>query len=136
MSTMIRNLKGTKDTLPGESRLWLETESIIHNFMSLHGYELIRTPMFEKTELFNRSIGEGTDIVVRAKNGLENVVELGYTTAEHHPYWGLLHNCSQISKTVLDKWDEDISKEELSEIQWMINELQNSCVKLQDKIDQ
>ena len=80
--------------------------------------------------------GEGTDIVVRAKNGLENVVELGYTVAEHHPYWGLLHNCSQISKTVLDKWDENISKEELSEIQWMINELQNSCIKLQDKINQ
>ena len=60
---MIRNIKGTKDTLPSESRLWLETESIIHNFMSLHGYELIRTPMFEKTELFNRSIGEETDIV-------------------------------------------------------------------------
>ena len=80
--------------------------------------------------------GEGTDVVSRAKNGLENVVELGYTTAEHHPYWGLLHNCSQISKTVLDKWNEDISKEELSEIQWMINELQNSCSKLQDKINQ
>jgi histidyl-tRNA synthetase len=31
--------------------------------MSLHGYALIRTPIFEKTELFNRSIGENTDIV-------------------------------------------------------------------------
>ena len=80
--------------------------------------------------------GEGTDVVSRAKNGLENVVELGYTTAEHHPYWGLLHNCSQISKTVLDKWNEDISNEELSEIQWMIDELQNSCTKLQDKTNQ
>ena len=36
---------------------------MIHNFMSLHGYDLIRTPIFEKTELFNRSIGENTDIV-------------------------------------------------------------------------
>ena len=51
MKQIIRNIKGTKDTLPGESRLWLETESIIHNFMSLHGYNLIRTPIFEKTEL-------------------------------------------------------------------------------------
>ena len=59
--------------------------------------------------------GEGADIVSRAKNGLENVVELGYTTAEHHPYWGLVLNCSQISKTILDKWNEDISNEELSD---------------------
>jgi len=63
MSEQIRNIKGTKDLLPDQSRLWLETESIIHNFMSLHGYSLIRTPIFEKTELFNRSIGQATDIV-------------------------------------------------------------------------
>ena len=49
MSTTIQNIKGTKDILPPESRLWLETESIIHNFMSLHGYGLIKTPVFEKT---------------------------------------------------------------------------------------
>ena len=63
MSDSIRNIKGTKDILPKESRLWLETESIIHNFMSLHGYSLIRTPIFELTELFSRSVGEYTDIV-------------------------------------------------------------------------
>ena len=50
MADIIRNIKGTKDLLPNESRLWLETESIIHNFMNLHGYHLIRTPVFEKTE--------------------------------------------------------------------------------------
>ena len=63
MSDLIRNIKGTKDILPKDSKLWLETESIIHNFMSLHGYNLIRTPILEKTELFKRSIGEETDIV-------------------------------------------------------------------------
>ena len=63
MAEQIRNIKGTKDLVPSESRLWLETESIIHNFMSLHGYSLVRTPIFEKTELFSRSIGQETDIV-------------------------------------------------------------------------
>jgi hypothetical protein len=33
-----------------------------------------------------RIFGEGVDSVSRAKNGLEEVVELSYTTAEHHPY--------------------------------------------------
>jgi len=63
MPEQIRNIKGTKDLLPADSRLWLETESMIHNFMSLHGYSLMRTPIFEKTELFSRSIGQETDIV-------------------------------------------------------------------------
>ena len=65
MPIKIQNVKGTKDILPSNSQLWLETESIIHNFMSLHGYKLIRTPIFEKTELFNRTIGEDTDIVTK-----------------------------------------------------------------------
>ena len=82
------------------------------------------------------SDSNSTQLVKEVTDLVDKMAELSYTTAEHHPYWGLLHNCSQISKTVLDKWNEDISKEELSEIQWMINELQNSCSKLQDKINQ
>ena len=52
MSDAIRNIKGTKDILPEESRLWLETEMMIHNFMSLHGYSLIRTPFLKKPNYF------------------------------------------------------------------------------------
>ncbi len=78
--------------------------------------------------------GENADSVSRAKNGLEDVVELAYTTAEHHPYWALLYNSSLISKTILEKWDTDITEESLSEIQWYVSELQNSCDKLKDKI--
>jgi hypothetical protein len=55
--------------------------------------------------------GENADSVSRAKNGLEDVVELAYTTAEHHPYWALLYNSSLISKTILEKWDTDITEE-------------------------
>jgi len=81
-----------------------------------------------------RIFGEGIDSVSRAKNGLEDVVELAYATAEHHPYWALLYNCSQISKSILEKWDDDLTKEDLDEIRWMISELENSCSKLKDKM--
>ena len=81
-----------------------------------------------------RIFGEKADSVSRAKSGLEDVVELAYATAEHHPYWTLLYNSSLISKVILEKWNEDLSEEDLSEIQWMISELQNSCDKLKDKI--
>ena len=80
-----------------------------------------------------RIFGEKTDSVSRAKNSLEDVVELANTTAEHHPYWALLYNSSLISKIILEKWDEDITKEDLSEILWLISELKNSCEKLEDK---
>ena len=78
--------------------------------------------------------GDGVDSVSRAKNGLEEVVELSYTTAEHHPYWALLYNCSQISKSILEKWNDELTEEDLSEIRWMISELENSCNKLKNKV--
>jgi len=47
-----------------------------------------------------------------------------------------LYNCSQISKTILEKWNDDLTEEDLSEIRWMISELENSCNKLKNKVDQ
>ena len=83
-----------------------------------------------------RIFGQNADSVSRAKNGLEDVVELAYATAEHHPYWALLYNSSLISKALLEKWNEDLTEEDFSEIKWMVSELQNSCDKLMDRITQ
>ena len=37
--------------------------------------------------------GEKTESLIRAKIGIDDAIELAYTTAEHHPYWGILYNC-------------------------------------------
>lgn len=79
--------------------------------------------------------GEKIDSISRAKTGLEDLAELAYTTAEHHPYWSLIYHSSQISKIALDKWDDDLTKEELDEIEWSVDELKNSCKKLKEKTD-
>tara|TARA_Y100000996_G_scaffold160311_1_gene123987 strand:- start:1432 stop:2682 length:1251 start_codon:yes stop_codon:yes gene_type:complete len=63
MSDIIRNIKGTKDILFDETSIWIYLENYIHKFFSNFGYKEIRTPSFENTELFLRSIGEDTDIV-------------------------------------------------------------------------
>ena len=81
---------------------------------------------------FIKIFGEKIDSILRAKTGLNDVSELAYTTAEHHPYWALLYNCSEISKTVLEKWNDKISPEEMNEIKWHIKEIENSCKKLED----
>ena len=85
-------------------------------------------PDYEFVKIF----GEKIDSILRAKTGLIDVSELAYTTAEHHPYWALLYNCSEISKTVLEKWNDKISSEEMDEIKWHIKEIENSCEKLED----
>ena len=81
---------------------------------------------------FIKIFGEKIDSILRAKTGLNDVSELAYTTAEHHPYWALLYNCSEISKTLLEKWNDKITSEEINEIKWHIKEIENSCKKLEN----
>lgn len=55
--------RGTKDILPEQIGNWLYIEEKIRAICKNYGYEEIRTPTFEHTELFQRGIGEGTDVV-------------------------------------------------------------------------
>lgn len=61
--TQIKALRGTRDLLPKEAKLWTILENEAKRIFNLFGYEEIRTPIMEETPLFVRSIGEGTDIV-------------------------------------------------------------------------
>jgi histidyl-tRNA synthetase len=58
-----RSIKGTKDILPEETAAWQHVERTIHRVMRDFNYREVRTPVFESTSLFSRSIGELTDIV-------------------------------------------------------------------------
>ena len=55
--------RGTYDILPGESRRWQYVEDMVREIFHNYGYEEIRTPVFEHTELFVRGIGDATDVV-------------------------------------------------------------------------
>ena len=59
----LRALKGTKDIYGEEMRKWLDVEEVIRNLCDDFGFNQIRTPMFEFTDLFARGVGETTDIV-------------------------------------------------------------------------
>ena len=63
MKNILKNIKGTKDISAEESYIWQYIENYIHNFFDSFGYSEVRTPTFENTELFVRSIGGDTDIV-------------------------------------------------------------------------
>ena len=58
-----RSIKGTYDVLPDVSNKWKSIESYIHKNLNRAGYNEIRTPIFENTELFKRSVGLDSDVV-------------------------------------------------------------------------
>jgi len=60
---MITSVKGTRDLLPPETRVWNRVEAVAREVFQLYGFDEIRTPVLESTELFVRSVGESTDIV-------------------------------------------------------------------------
>ncbi len=59
----IKRPKGTQDIVPGSVEKWQYLENEIRKICSDYGYQEIRTPIFEATELFQRGVGETTDIV-------------------------------------------------------------------------
>lgn len=63
MSLRYRRLKGTRDLLLQEMERWRWAEERWLEVLARYGYGEIRTPIFEPTQLFLRSVGEGTDIV-------------------------------------------------------------------------
>jgi len=63
LNLLAKTPRGTEDVLPKKSRIWRYIEGQLADVFQLFGYEEIRTPIFEETELFQRGIGESTDIV-------------------------------------------------------------------------
>lgn len=55
--------RGTQDILPSETGKWQAVEELIRETCRMFQYKEIRTPVFEHTELFTRSVGDTTDIV-------------------------------------------------------------------------
>ncbi|MGC1457666.1 MAG: histidine--tRNA ligase [Steroidobacteraceae bacterium] len=63
MSLAIQPIRGMNDVLPAESVLWQHVEGTMRELLAAYGYEEIRVPAVEHTELFKRAIGEYTDVV-------------------------------------------------------------------------
>lgn len=59
----IQAIRGMNDLLPADSSRWQYVEAVVMDILQRYGYQEIRFPIVESTELFKRSIGEVTDIV-------------------------------------------------------------------------
>jgi histidyl-tRNA synthetase len=60
---MIKAVRGTRDLLPPDTSLWNRADAKVRDVLARYNYHEIRTPIFEDTQLFSRSVGEETDIV-------------------------------------------------------------------------
>lgn len=60
---LIKAQKGTQDLLPAQTEKWQVVEDVMRSEAKIHGFGEIRTPVFEDTRLFQRSVGETTDVV-------------------------------------------------------------------------
>ena len=63
MANKIQPVRGMNDIIPPETAWWQYVQSIFQTVFSQYGYQEIRFPIVEKTELFKRAVGEVTDIV-------------------------------------------------------------------------
>ena len=59
----LQSVRGMHDILPGDSAVWQWLEQRLRCLMQRYGFEEIRIPLVEKTELFTRAIGQSTDVV-------------------------------------------------------------------------
>ena len=96
--------KGTKDTLPEEQPYWQYVEATIRRVVRLYGYERLDLPVFEETALFQRGVGEGTDIVEKEmytfvdKGGTSITLRPEFTAGVVRAY--LQHGMSSLPKPV------------------------------------
>ncbi|MCV0430263.1 hypothetical protein [Nitrosopumilus sp.] len=112
-------------------------ENFYHDLLEfVKKYENQNVPLKIEKDLENdivKILGEKISSLSRAQNGLNDITELAYTTAEHHPYWNLVYNCSEITNSVLDKWKSSLSDEDVSDIEWAIRELTQTLEKIKKK---
>ncbi|MFH0935944.1 MAG: histidine--tRNA ligase [Candidatus Omnitrophota bacterium] len=73
---MQKKVPGTRDILPEEALFWQELEKISRDIFTLYNYKEIRTPLIEGASLFNRSLGESTEIVQKQMFLIKNKEEL------------------------------------------------------------
>ncbi|WP_299686636.1 histidine--tRNA ligase [uncultured Vibrio sp.] len=63
MAKNIQAIRGMNDCLPTQSPLWQKVENAVKNVVSVYGYNEVRMPIVEETNLFSRAVGEETDVV-------------------------------------------------------------------------
>lgn len=63
MALTVQAVRGMNDLLPDDTSVWQQAEEVLRDVVTSYGFSEVRTPVLEHTALFNRAIGEVTDVV-------------------------------------------------------------------------
>ena len=122
MANEIQAPKGTKDMLPQDAYKWHYIESVFRNVTKTYGIREIRTPIFEHTELFQRSVGDTTDIVQKEIAAIErDKIKTDYIILMSHEFRtpiNIILNSAKLLKMKCDNddYDKDYYKTRLNYI--------------------
>ena len=72
MNAPIRSIRGMNDILPQDMHYWQSLEKTAEQTFAAHGFEQIRLPLLEKTDVFTRAIGSATDVVSKEMYSFED----------------------------------------------------------------
>ncbi len=72
MNSPIRSIRGMNDILPEDIHYWHTLEATAEQVFAAHGFEQIRMPLLEKTQVFTRAIGSATDVVSKEMYSFED----------------------------------------------------------------
>ena len=67
-----------------------------------------------------------TNALNRALSAVSEILDLAYSTTEHHPYSLLLYHSTEILRSVLDAWGDTLTADGLSEITWRVDEIRSN----------
>lgn len=73
----------------------------------------------------------GADVssLKEAVYGLRHIEELAYTVAEHHPHWRLLSGLTEAIRITLEKWEGDVSAQDVDDIRWCLSSVADALTK-------
>jgi hypothetical protein len=76
-----------------------------------------------------RIYSNNTNELNRALSAVSEILDLAYSTTEHHPYSLLLYHSTEILRSVLDAWEDTLTADGLSEIAWRVDEIRSNIVR-------
>jgi hypothetical protein len=104
-------------TLSQEVRLLLD---------SVKAKGIITTLNVDEENGIVRIYSNNTNELKRALSAVSEILDLAYSTTEHHPYSLLLYHSTEILRSILDAWEDTLAADRLSEIAWRIDEIRSN----------
>jgi len=104
-------------TLSQEVRLLLD---------SVKAKGIITTLNVDEENGIVRIYSNNTNELKRALSAVSEILDLAYSTTEHHPYSLLLYHSTEILRSILYAWEDTLAADGLSEIAWRIDEIRSN----------